>query len=155
MGLDLSVLRNDNRLGKTIGQKERCARRRSVTLAQSPTRLGSRRLTMRRTDSRTAASWTASEHDVVVFPIPQRPLSVLIILIEHTDTSFTTCIRQLDERNNGAVHPPQKIHFKLFWSSTFCNVGGSGSKSSDMVMIRFYLDSECARMYAQGWNAPE
>lgn len=56
---------------------------------------------MRRTDSRTRASWAAREHDVVVLPTP--PL------------------------------PPQKIHFRDFWSRMFWSVGSRGSKSSDMM----------------------
>lgn len=112
---------------------------------------------MRRTDSRTAASCTASEHDVVVFPTKSETTLLYEIHIAHTDTSFTTWIRQLLVQTDGAGHPPQKIHFKLFWSSTFCSVGGSGSKSSDMIMEWFCLarESSCICMQPGGMSENE
>ena len=113
---------------------------------------------MRRTDSRTAASCTASEQDVVVFPTSSATDFYLGVLhLAHTDTSFTTWIRQLLVQMDGAGHPPQKIHFKLFWSSTFCSVGGSGSKSSDMMMEWFCLarESSCICMQPGGMSENE
>jgi hypothetical protein len=45
-----------------------------------------------------------------------------------------------------AIDLPQKIHFKLFWSSTFCRVGGNASNSSILISslllveLQSYLD---------------
>lgn len=87
---------------------------------------------MSKTDSRTAASWTASEHEVVVLPRCQTHMSRGKRPTYQHHLYHLKVSRYPYQRLNCS---PQKIHFKLFWSSTFWSVGGRGSKSSDIVLI--------------------
>lgn len=96
---------------------------------------GGFQLTIRRTDSRTAASWIASEHEVVVLPTPPLPPGA----------------RQYATINSSQLDSPQKIHLSDFWSRMFCSVGSRASRSSAMlcavcsacVVLKQSKDYEC------------
>ena len=89
-------------------------------------------LTISSTDSRQDASWMANEQDVVVFPDYRYDK---YILKSPWARNYRRRLYHLQKLlvafQPKEVSAPQKIHFSVFWSITFCRVGECTSVAID------------------------
>ena len=97
-------------------------------------------LTIRRTDSRTWASWIAREHEVVVLPEGSNERQAIQVGIGHVYQHHLSLLRRIEVYDHRISmrtlsNIPQKIHFRVVWSRIFWSVGGRSSISSAMMMV--------------------